>query len=211
LVLAALAALPPTTATWEYIFNWYLIFGTGASVVTITLLVFFSLRYRNRGPQSADQVHKGGPTWKLALLTGLITLSVLTGAEYQTFAGVGNVAIPNDPNALTIRVNGFQWGWNFTYPNGYHVTGNLTVPSGRTIILNITSRDVFHSFGVTGLAIKSDSIPGKENQAWFMSPTAATYTIRCFELCGVGHALMTATLNIVNPQAFDAWYGRLVK
>ncbi|HYC11150.1 MAG TPA: cytochrome c oxidase subunit II [Nitrososphaerales archaeon] len=203
------SALPPTTATYDFLFNWYLFFGVGAAVVVISLLAFFMIRYRAKG-ENQPPLHHKTEGWKIVLVTVMISLAILTAAEYQTFASFGNIEIPNDPNAVHIGVVAFQWGWNFTYPNGKYMLNNLTVPEGRTVILNITSRDVFHSFGIPFLAEKEDAIPGRVNQLWFEIPAGTQVpvdAIRCYELCGIGHAFMIANLTVVSQPAWDKWMG----
>lgn len=200
---------PPTLATYQSLLNWYLLFGSGAAVIVIGLLVYLAIRYRHRG-DSKDPPNEGSSSgWKVALITALITGSVLTFAEYQTFAHMSNVVVPKENDALYIHVLAFQWGWNFTYPNGKYVLSNLTVPAGRTIVLNITSRDVFHTFGIPGLAVKMDAIPGRVTQLWFMVPQPGVYTIRCYELCGAGHAFMIGHLIVLNQTAWNNWYSKL--
>lgn len=203
---SAMVAQPQTVATFDSVLNWYLFFGVGAAIVVIGLLVFFSVRYRSRGT-SGPVKHKA-ESWKIALVTVVISLSILTAAEYQTFNGFSNIEIPDPPNAVTIHVLAFQWGWNFTYPNGKFDLTNLTVPAGGTVILNITSRDVFHSFGIPSLAVKEDAIPGRVNQLWFQAPQVGFYedAIRCYELCGLGHATMIGNLVVVNQTTWDSLY-----
>jgi cytochrome c oxidase subunit 2 len=161
--LGSLASVPPTTSTFDFLYNWYLFFGTAAAVVVIGMLVFFMVRYRYKGAESPP-IHHKTEGWKVVLVTVLITLSILTASEYQTFASFGNIQIPNSKDAVHIGVVGFQWGWNFTYPNGKSAVTTLgqplTVPAGRVVILNLTSRDVFHSFGITMFGQKEDAIPG---------------------------------------------------
>jgi len=212
-----LASVPPTTATWNSLYNWYLFFGMGAAIIVISLLGFFMVRYRSRGALSQPLVHKT-EGWKIVLVTVLISITVLSAAEYQTFASFSNISIPNDSTCVNdtgspcvhIRVLAFQWGWNFTYPNGKYALNNLTVPAGRDVILNISSRDVFHSFGIPLLAVKEDAIPGKVNQLWFMIPEGTQIpadAIRCYELCGVGHALMLGNVTLVSQSAWERWVG----
>src|ERR1700759_2515240 len=63
--------------------------------------------------------------------------------------------LPSKP-AVTVKVLGFQWSWQFRYPQ-YGVTnvGNmqgegplpvLEVPKGGTVPFNLTSQDVVHAF-----------------------------------------------------------------
>jgi cytochrome c oxidase subunit 2 len=243
-----LLLVPPTTSTFDFLLNWYLLFGTGAAVVVITMLVVFIARYRDRGERTPMPEHKV-EGWKIVLVTVLISVTVLSAAEYQTFAGFGNIEVPNNATCeantghpcVQVCVEAFQWGWNFTYPtNGMSCAqsyykglysgspGNLTVPAGYDIVLNLTSRDVFHSMGITMLAQKEDAIPGRVNQMWFLVPTvrvpatpdvasvncnpsgtSCVYVdaIRCFELCGIGHAEMWANLTVVSQTTWTSWTG----
>lgn len=247
-----LTSTPPTRSTFDLLLNWYLFFGVGAAVVVISLLAYFMIRYRAREGQGPMPEHKT-EGWKIVLVTALITISILTVAEYQTFASFGNIEVPTQATCLAdtglpcvqVCLVAFQWGWNFTYARGNMScdqaihrglysgkTGNLTVPMGRDIIINITTRDVFHSFGIDFLAIKEDAIPKVNpitgqpiwNQVWFEIPSlkvpsgdvaavctanSCTYVnaIKCFELCGVGHATMWGNLTVVQQSTWTSWTG----
>jgi cytochrome c oxidase subunit 2 len=223
----------PTTSTYTYLLNWYLIFGIGAGIIVTAFLAYFMVKYRYRGETGPPPEHKV-EGWKIILVTALISITVLTAAEYQTFASFGNVDVPSDAacvgntgqHCVYIHLTAFQWGWNYTYPNGKFSLNNLTVPVGRDVVVNISSKDVFHSFGIDMLAVKEDAIPGKTNQLWFIFPslqvssghvsmvcnnagTSCVYVnaIRCFELCGVGHAFMDANLTVISQSAWNAWQG----
>jgi len=74
------------------------------------------------------------------------------------------------------------------------------------VILRVTSRDVFHNFGVPGLKVKSDAIPGQETTTWFVEDETGTYTAQCYELCGAGHSYMTADVVVMEPTEYDEWY-----
>jgi cytochrome c oxidase subunit 2 len=204
---AVMVAQPQTAATFSALYNWYLFFGVGAGIVVISLLVFFSVRYRAKGPISGVKHNPEG--WKIALVTVVISICLLTAAEYQTFASFSNIVVPDPPNSVTIHVVAFQFGWNFTYPSGKYSLTNLTVPAGATVILNITSRDVFHSFGISMLDVKEDAIPGRVNQLWFQAPATGFYrgAIHCFELCGLGHALMIGNLVVIDQNTWNKMYG----
>jgi cytochrome c oxidase subunit 2 len=233
-MLSGILAVPPTTGTYDFLLNWYLTFGIGAAVIVISLCVFFMIRYRYRGERTPMPKHKV-EGWKIVLVTVLISVTVLTAAEYQTFASFSNIEIPTNATCMAntgapcvqIHLLAFQWGWNFTYPNGKYALNNLTVPAGRDVVINITSKDVFHSFGLDMLAEKEDAIPGKTNQMWFSVPAVSVgapsevkvvcssdgsscmyvNAIRCFELCGVGHATMEANFTVVSQATWNAWVG----
>jgi len=199
--------LPPTVASYTYVWNWYLISAIIAGGFVIGLLLFVAVKYRDR--KGAPPPSKGPESIWIAVAVVVIMALALFAAGYQTFAAAGNLEIPDNPNAVTIHVTGFQWGWNFTYPDGHYVIGNLTVPANTVIIMNITSRDVYHDFGIPMLDVKEDAIPGKVNQLWFEVPSTGVYVdaIHCFELCGIGHAFMMANLTVVSQNAWNKWMG----
>jgi len=233
-MLSGLLSVPPTIGTYDSLLNWYLVFGVGAAIIVISLLAFFMYRYRYRGQKEPMPEHKV-EGWKIVLATVLISLTVLTIAEYETFASFGNIEVPTGATCIKntglpcvyIHLRAFQWGWNFTYSNGKFSLNNLTVPAGRDVVINITSKDVFHSLGIDMLAQKEDAIPGKTNQMWFMVPavsvsapsevkvmcnaagTSCLYVnaIRCFELCGVGHAFMWGNFTVVSQATWTTWTG----
>jgi cytochrome c oxidase subunit 2 len=197
--------VPPTTATFDFLFNWYLVSAIIAGGFVIGLLLFFAIKYRAR--EGGPPASKGPENLWIVVAVVVIMAGALGAAGYQSFASVSNIEIPSSPNSVTIKVTGFQWGWNFTYPNGQFAVDNLTVPVGRVVILNITSRDVYHEFGISMLAVKEDAIPGKVNQLWFEMPDPGVYVdaIHCFQLCGVGHAFMIANLTAVSQASWDSW------
>lgn len=203
-----LSAQPPTVATFTSLYSYYLDAGIAAAVVVIGLMLFLAIRYRAR-PTDTGPVRKRPENWKVALVILVICLAVEIPAEYKTYMSESNITIPTGGDPVNIQVTAFQWGWNFTYPHGNFMVGNLTVPVDETIILNITSRDVFHSMGIPMFDVKEDAIPGKYNQMWFEATQTGTYTdaIRCFELCGVGHAFMLANLTVVSQSTWGNWTG----
>jgi cytochrome c oxidase subunit 2 len=213
----------------------YIIAAVIVAGAVFVMYFFFLARYRRKPgavePPDAPRVgimsDRGNPA--LAAVLTVLLVALFFGLTINTFALNAYLQNPpSDPNALHIDVIGFQWGWRFVYPNGREVIGELRVPvvnatctSGvrgcwsGTVILNITSADVFHSFGIPLFKIKRDAIPGRVNQAWFVSPdtvgipeTIPEYreAIRCYELCGTGHALMFADLLVLGGDNFVSWY-----
>ena len=205
-----LQTAPPTKASFDFLFNWYLISGAVAFAFVAGLLLFLVLKYRDKPGAKVEYIPKKD-NWKIALAVVVIMGTVLAGAGYQTFAAAGNIEIPHSANSVTIKVTGFQWGWNFSYPNGAYAVstegGVLTVPVNTVVIINLTSKDVLHTFGIPSYAVKEDANPGKITQLWFEATQVGnfSYAIRCFELCGVGHAYMTANLTVVSQAQWAAW------
>jgi cytochrome c oxidase subunit 2 len=210
------ALVPPTKAAWISEWNLFLAMGVAAAVFTIGWLVVASVKYRVKENEEIGPFMDHGPEdVKRGWLTGAVTGGILVVVLITSILGVTYLynipaSTPNHPS-ITVDVYAFRYGWNFTYANGYSVIGNLTVPANTTIILNITSKDVFHDLGIAYLDVKADAIPGQWNSLWFQVPTAGIYldAIRCYELCGPGHAYMIANLTVLTPQAYQQWYDGL--
>lgn len=81
----------------------------------------------------------------------------------------------------------------------------LVVPRGAKIRLLVTSNDVVHSWWVPDLAIKKDAVPGIVNEAWFNAKELGTYRGQCAELCGKDHGYMPIVVEVVEPNAYQAW------
>ncbi len=111
---------------------------------------------------------------------------------------------------LTIGVNGQQYLWRFNYPGkdqvfSYH---DLVVPTGTTVVLNITASDVAHSWWVPDLGGKADAIPGHTNHTWFRIDKPGTFWGNCAEFCGENHADMTARVTAVSPDQYRAFLAK---
>ena len=104
-----------------------------------------------------------------------------------------------------MNVTGLQFAWLFNYPNSGVVSGELHVPLGKDVQLNIAAQDVIHSFWVPQFRIKQDAIPGEETQLRFTPTKTGTYSVVCAELCGGYHGAMRTQLIVHTPEEYDAW------
>jgi cytochrome c oxidase subunit 2 len=85
------------------------------------------------------------------------------------------------------------------------VDNPVVVPRGAKVRLLFTSNDVIHSWWVVDLAIKKDAVPGIVNEAWFLANETGTYRGQCAELCGKDHGYMPIVVEVVEPEAYEAW------
>lgn len=107
---------------------------------------------------------------------------------------------------LEVNVQGLQYAWIFNYPslNGT-VTGELHVPVGQDVKLNISAMDVLHAFWIPQFRIKQDAIPGQPTQLRFRATKAGRYPIVCAELCGSFHGAMRTEILVQTPEEYDQW------
>ena len=85
------------------------------------------------------------------------------------------------------------------------VDNPVVVPRGAKVRLLFTSNDVIHSWWVPDLAIKKDAVPGIVNEAWFRATETGTFRGQCAELCGKDHGYMPIVVEVVEPEAYQAW------
>ncbi|MEM6678731.1 MAG: cytochrome c oxidase subunit II, partial [Pseudomonadota bacterium] len=70
--------------------------------------------------------------------------------------------------------------------------------------------DVIHNFAMPSFGLKMDVIPGRLNETWFRAEEEGTYFGQCSELCGINHAYMPITIEVVSQEAYDAWVAEQV-
>jgi cytochrome c oxidase subunit 2 len=116
--------------------------------------------------------------------------------------------------AHEITVDGFQWSWQFGYPEAGPkalVTGTpanpptLVVPLGEKVRYTITSNDVVHGFWIPAFMIQMQNLPGVTNSLEFTANKLGTYPGRCNILCGRNHSQMLFTVKVVTPSEYKAY------
>ncbi|MEA2340045.1 MAG: cytochrome c oxidase subunit [Solirubrobacteraceae bacterium] len=175
----------------------------GAAVILVILAVATFIKLPGiRNPENS------GPGGLQTADTGILTAQV-------------DARKPPNGKSLDIDVNGQQYIWRYTYPDGDNNTLNnpfsyeeMVVPVETTVTLNIRAQDVAHSWWIPKLGGKFDAVPGYTNHTWFKIPakfaggTFAQGTLfrgQCAELCGRNHANMTAQVRAVTPAQFEQW------
>ncbi len=109
------------------------------------------------------------------------------------------------PPALAVNVTGLQYAWIFTYPETGITTGEMHVPIGREVQINMTANDVIHAFWVPEFRLKQDAIPGRQSEIRFTPNKEGDYVLICAELCGPYHGAMRAPIVVEKQEAFDKW------
>ncbi|HTQ06727.1 MAG TPA: cytochrome c oxidase subunit II [Polyangiaceae bacterium] len=169
-------------------------------------LAWFSFRYR-RSPQNAVRPPRP-PLTRAQELTPAFGLLVLFVGFWCV--GVRQFALMQRVPAggLLVYVTAKQWMWSFDYANGDRTNETLYVPTGRTVELAMTSRDVIHSFYVPAFRIKKDVIPGRTTSVWFSALRPGTYPIFCAEYCGLDHSGMRGRVVALTPSEFAERFER---
>ncbi len=131
---------------------------------------------------------------------------VVNVSNQTQLADMGSgMANPID-DSLVINVKGLQYAWLFYYDGTDIVSGDLHVPAGRPVELNINAQDVIHAFWVPEFRLKQDAVPGAETHLAFTPNKTGNYPIICAELCGAYHGAMKTRVIVETPEEYEAWY-----
>jgi len=81
----------------------------------------------------------------------------------------------------------------------------LHLPVGKMALLQLSSKDVIHSFFLPLMRVKQDIIPGMAIPVWFTPIKGGKSEIACSQLCGLGHYRMRGFLNILESDEYTVW------
>lgn len=105
---------------------------------------------------------------------------------------------------LSVQIQGLQYAFIFNYPNGI-VDGELHVPVGQPVELDLNAQDVLHAFWLPEFRIKQDMIPGQETKLVINATREGTYPVVCAELCGPYHGGMRTQLIVHSQEGYADW------
>lgn len=168
----------------------------------IVPMVYSLVVFRRRKSETDDGEHIEGNT-TLEIVWTFIPLVLVVGLGY---IGADNLAQIKrvDPQAVEIKVVGFQWNWRFEYPQGF-VSNTLYLPVDKQAVLKMESSDVLHSFWVPEFRVKHDLVPGRVEEYRITPTLIGDYKVRCAEICGTSHAYMESPIKVVSQAEYDAW------
>nr|ATL16200.1 cytochrome c oxidase subunit II [Neoceratodus forsteri]ATL16213.1 cytochrome c oxidase subunit II [Neoceratodus forsteri]ATL16226.1 cytochrome c oxidase subunit II [Neoceratodus forsteri]ATL16239.1 cytochrome c oxidase subunit II [Neoceratodus forsteri]ATL16265.1 cytochrome c oxidase subunit II [Neoceratodus forsteri] len=138
----------------------------------------------------------------------------------------------NDPH-LTVKSMGHQWYWSYEYTDyedigfdSYMIpTQNLSsgqfrlletdhrmvVPTESPIRVLVSADDVLHAWTVPALGVKMDAVPGRLNQASFVTSRPGVFYGQCSEICGANHSFMPIVVEAVPLQHFETWSSSMLE
>jgi cytochrome c oxidase subunit II len=186
------------------------IFALGIFVLVEGLLIAFVLRYRRRRREQFEdgvQIH-GSTRLELAwTVFPVVLLAAIAAFVFIELPGITDVPSAGARDTVEVRVTGRQFYWQYEYSNGVVAVDTLRAPAGVPVRLEITApdSDVIHSWWIPALGGKIDAIPGTTTETWFQADDPGSYAGQCAELCGVEHAKMLATVEVLSPDEFNTW------
>ena len=180
--------------------------GIFVAVAVVLVIVKFRERPDDDPDELPEQIHgnkKAELTWTLIPVVMLVFLAVVT------IPGVFDLSSKGD--GPTIKVEGQQWWWQFSYDVDQDgtddiVTANeIVIPVGEEVNLEIQSNDVIHSFWIPQLNGKKDAVPGRVHHWRISSPVPGIFYGECTEFCGLSHANMQMRAVVLTDEDYNNW------
>lgn len=183
-------ARPGGKATYIHGNNRLEILWTAVPAVLLAALSFFSQQGWVQ-IKPAEGFRNGEPGRKAEHVIEVVAEQFAWNVRYP---GADGVFGPRRPDLVSVAN---PIGIDREHPNGaddIFLTGQMHVPMGKRIQVNLTSKDVLHSFFLPHSRVKQDAVPGMVIQMYFDVTRAGSYEIACAELCGNNHYNMKGTL-----------------
>jgi len=197
--------------------SWIVLWAVG--LIAWGLMFYAVIVYRRRKGDSSmpEQMRYNNP---IEALFTVVPLVMVIGFFAFTADTMTKIEQPVD-SELHVQVIGKQWSWDFNYlDNMVYETGiqsqfdgelgseaalpTLYLPVNTSVEIELTSRDVVHSFWVIDFLYKKDTFPGKSNFMYLTPQREGTYKGKCAELCGEYHSMMLFNVKVVSRAEFDS-------
>lgn len=182
-------------------------------VVAVNAGLVYALRRRRagRGPeprQSRDErrVQLRVGTVLAVFATAILVFSLVLTEKARQLPATGPDGLQvahSEP--LAIEATGQQWIWRYDYPNEAFSYYKLVVPVDTTVVLDLVSTDVVHTWDVPELAGKRDAVPGKLNEVVFRADEEGLYRGQAATLSGQSYASMRTAVEVVSPEEYESF------
>ncbi|MGO1769812.1 MAG: aa3-type cytochrome oxidase subunit II [Microbacterium sp.] len=203
-------------------------------IITWGLMLWAMVVYRRRKGQTGlpVQLRYNMPieifftTVPLILVLGLFAFT----AREQT-----TIERPWSDDEVDVEVTAIakQWAWDFQYDGEAEDNSDavwtmgiqaqvaengdvdeeqlprLVLPVDKKVTIDLTSRDVIHSFWIIDFLYKKDMYIGHDNSWSFIPTREGTYAGKCAELCGEYHSAMLFEVDVVSEAEYEAYLDEL--
>jgi cytochrome c oxidase subunit 2 len=205
-----------------------------ALVLGVTLYAWKYFRIKTDDYEEGDwpeQIHGNDKleyTWTAVPAIILTIVSVFTISLHQKLNSdelnpitveVAGESVTWEPQIVVV---GQQWWWEYQYHFGdtdvdqervenlpvadITTATQMVIPVGEEIELEITSRDVIHSFWIPSLNGKRDAVPGRQSAPWkIQADEPGVYFGQCTEFCGLSHSRMRMQVVALESADFQKW------
>lgn len=213
--------------------SWIVLLVVGLITWGLTLWAIIAYRKRRGQEGLPVQLRYNMP---IEIFYTFVPLILVIGFFAATVREQVSIEAPVADPDVKIQVMAKQWAWDINYvdedvyfageqarhPKGEQVdTSNLPVlylPVGKSVEIELRTRDVIHSFWVIDFLYKKDTIPFHSNKMYVTPQVEGTYNGKCAELCGQYHSLMLFQVKVVSQAEYErqiealrnrGWVGQL--
>lgn len=156
----------------------------------------------------------------------VIPLILVVGFFAFTARDMAAIEEPTKNPDVKIQVIAKQWSWDFNYiDENVYSSGiqsqfdgelgseaalpTLYLPVNKSVQIDLSARDVIHSFWVIDFLYKKDMFPGRTNHMYFTPQVEGTYKGKCAELCGEFHSMMLFNVKVVSEAEYEVQMAKL--
>ena len=195
---------------------------TAITAFVLFLLLYTCVRFRESKNKVASTTSHNTTIEVLWTLIPCLILIVMAVPSFKVLYSQDTI-----PKAdVTIKAIGYQWYWGYEYPDEniifdsymvkekdlkenqprlLTVDNEVYVPVDKVVKVMITANDVLHAWALPSFGVKRDAVPGRINETWFKADRTGTFYGQCSELCGIKHAFMPITVNVVTEEDYKKW------
>ncbi|HUQ85911.1 MAG TPA: hypothetical protein VM096_00040 [Vicinamibacterales bacterium] len=204
-------------------------------VLWLAVFVFALLKFRRGANPDAQQQGVRGVWPAIAIGLVIVGDVIILATQALPAWASRNEPPAAGVDPIEIHVAAEQFAWNIHYPGPDRAFGRISqalvsasnpvgidradpagaddigvlnvlmLPVSRTAVIQLTSRDVIHSFTLNEMRVKQDANPGMTSRVWFTPIAIGDWEIACSQLCGLGHYRMRGEYHVVDQAAWDAW------
>lgn len=169
----------------DYLYKVIMVVVGIAFFLTEGTLLFCIFAFRSRPGHKAKYSHgnlKAELFWSVLPCVILVWLALVQRSTWME----AKVDFPEKPD-LVIQAFPEQFQWNFRYPgedgkfgtqDDFALTGNLHIPVNKTVVVDMTAKDVIHSFFLPHARVKQDAVPGMKTRVWFKVDKLACWDLK---------------------------------
>jgi cytochrome c oxidase subunit II len=214
-------------------FNEYTFWLMAAVTVFVAgLLVYVCWRFSAKNnPVPSRTTHNS----TIEVIWTAVPVLILVAIAFPSFQLLNSQYAPPREAELTVKAIGNQWYWGYeyqveaapisfeanllkdderakygkedtdAYPRQLAVDNEMVVPVDTVVRVLVTAADVLHAFAMPAFGIKSDAVPGRLNETWFLAEKEGLFYGQCSEICGKDHSNMPIAIRVVSKEAYASW------
>lgn len=206
--------------------SWAILWVVG--IIAWALMIWALIVYRRRKGDNKPpvQLRYNNP---IETLFTIVPLILVIGFFAFTARDMAAIEKPVDSD-VKIQVIAKQWSWDFNYVDANVYDSGiqaqfdgtktydsrkdaaipvLVLPVNKSVEIDLTSRDVIHSFWVVDFLYKKDMFPGRINHIYFTPTKEGWFAGKCAELCGESHSLMLFNVHVVSDAEYQTHLAEL--